>query len=93
MSIYLKDPQAILDYGIDWPPNWMGEAAISSALWVVTPPEPGGIVTLDEAFEGSRTSVRLGGGVPGHVYRVAASVMLSDGRADERSLTLRVEER
>jgi hypothetical protein len=31
--------------------------------------------------------------VPGHVYRVAASVILSDGRADERSLTLRVEER
>jgi hypothetical protein len=93
MSIHLKDPQAILDYGIDWPPNWVGDAAISSVLWVVTPSEPGGIVVQDEVVEDLRTSVRLGGGVPGHVYRVAASVILSDGRADERSLTLRVEER
>lgn len=93
MSIYLKDPQAILDYAIDWPPGWVGGAAISSALWTVTPAESGGVSVQDEAVEGLRASVRLGGGVPGHVYRVAGSVILSDGRVDERSLTLRVEER
>lgn len=93
MSIYLKDPQAILDYAIDWPLGWVGEATIVSALWTVAPGEPDGLTIADETIAGLRTIARLGGGVAGRVYRVAAGVTLSDGRADERSLTLRVEER
>jgi hypothetical protein len=37
--------------------------------------------------------VTLAGGIPGHVYRISNFVTLSDARADERQLTVRVEQR
>ena len=40
-----------------------------------------------------RTVATLAGGVAGHVYRISNRVTMSDGQVDERSMTLRVEER
>ncbi|WP_443028026.1 phage fiber-tail adaptor protein [Sphingopyxis sp. Root1497] len=40
-----------------------------------------------------RCAATLDGGEAGGVYRVTNRVTLSDGQIDERSLTLRVEER
>ena len=45
------------------------------------------------AFEAQRSSVRLNGGVAGRIYRLTNRVTLSDGQVDERSVTMRVEER
>lgn len=92
MSIYLKDPQAEVDYTIDWGGNLVGRT-VAESDWAVSPSEPGGVAILDDAVEQSRTRATLSGGIAGHVYRVTSQVVLSDGRIDERSLTLRVEER
>ena len=40
-----------------------------------------------------RSSARLSGGIVGRVYRLTNRVTLSDGQVDERSVTMRVEER
>lgn len=92
MSLYAKDPGAVVDHAIDWSAYLAGQSVVAS-LWAVTPDEVGGVVVADEAFEAARTSVRLGGGIVGRVYRVTNRVTLSDGQIDERSVTFRVEER
>lgn len=93
MSFYLKDPQARVDYSIDWGPRYLDGQTITASQWTVTPDEDGGVAVDMSSHDLTRTAVTLTGGVPGHVYRVGNRVTLSDGRSDERSLTLRVEER
>ncbi|MDX3885806.1 MAG: hypothetical protein QHC65_15395 [Sphingomonas sp.] len=92
MSIHLKDPDATVDYLIDWGERLEGRS-VTASDWAVVPAEAGGIIIADDAVDGARTRATLSGGVPGHVYRATCQVELSDGRIDERSITLRVEER
>lgn len=92
MSFYLKDPQAIVDYAIDWALYLEGRAIVASA-WSVAPEETGGLAVEETSFEPARTAVRASGGLTGHAYSLANLVTLSDGSSDERSVTLRVEQR
>lgn len=92
MSFYLKDPQSRVDYAIDWSGYLDGQVVAASA-WSVTPVEPGGIALDETSFDLDRTAVTLAGGMAGHVYSITNQVTLSDGRIDQRSVTLRVEER
>ena len=90
MSLIAKDPQARIDYVIDWSAYLAGQSVIASE-WSVHP--AGGLTVEEAAFEPGRTSVRVSGGALGHVYRLTNRVTLSDGQVDERSVTVRVEER
>lgn len=92
MSLHCKDPGARVDHGIDWAAYLAGQSVMASA-WEVAPVEAGGLTVEASAFEAQRTSARLSGGVVGHVYRLTNRVTLSDGQVDERSVTIRVEER
>lgn len=93
MTIFLKDPQAGIDYAVDWGQGYLQGQAITGSAWSVTPDEPGGVQVTGELGNATRTAVTLAGGEPGKVYRVANRVTLSDGRTDERSVTLRIEQR
>jgi hypothetical protein len=93
MATYLKDPDASLDYTIDWGAGYLGTATLTASTWTVTPVEPGGLFIAGQAQSVTRAIVTLNGGVPGHFYHVGNQVVLSDGHADERSLTIRVENR
>ena len=57
------------------------------------PAEGGGVAVEADAVDGLRSSVRLGGGRIGRLYRITNRVTLSDGQVDERSIHIRVEER
>lgn len=92
MSMLCKDPQAVIDQEVDWSAYLAGQMVVASG-WSVAPNEAGGVMVTAEAREPSRTSARLAGGIVGRVYRVTNQVTLSDGQVDERSLTVRVEER
>jgi len=92
MSFYLKDPESRVDYAIDWALYLDGQTIVASD-WSVEPVEEDGIAADEDSFEPGRTAARLSGGVIGHVYTVSNLVTLSDGSADSRSITLRVEER
>jgi hypothetical protein len=92
MSFYLKDPQSLVDYAIDWSP-YLGEQVIETSLWRVDPDEDGGIAAEETSFEPARTAARLAGGRIGHSYSVSNQVTFSDGTTDVRSITLRVEAR
>jgi len=91
MSLYLKDPQARIDHGIDWSASLTSQS-VTDSLWSVSPVEAGGLAVEDGGLEAARARVRLSGGLVGRLYRVTNSVTLSDGQALERSVTFRVEE-
>lgn len=93
MSLYLKDPGARIDYAIDWGEAYLDGQIIAASAWRVEPEEDDGAIVEVSSFDPRRTAATVSGGVPGHVYRIGNRVTLSDGRSDERSLTLRVEER
>ena len=93
MSFYLKDPQSRIDYSIDWGSGYLDGQSLAASQWAVTPQEPDGIAVDEATFDLTRTAATVEGGVVGHVYSVSNRVTFSDGRSDERSITLRVERR
>jgi len=92
MAFYLKDPQSRVDYSIDWT-GYLDGQVVAGSSWAVLPAEAGGVAVDASAFSLDRTAATLTGGKIGHVYSVINEVTLSDGRVDQRSITLRVEER
>lgn len=93
MSLFLKDPGAALDYGVDWADALAADTTLVSAGWAIEPAEAGGLVAAGARIEGAQALVRLSGGRAGQVYRATCRAALSDGSADERTLVIRVEER
>ena len=93
MAFFLKDPGARIDYAVDWGAGYLHGETIAVSDWSVAPVEPGGVVPGSTLFSPTRTGATLEGGLPGQVYRVTNRVTLSDGRTDERSIALRVEQR
>lgn len=89
----VKDPDTRLDYAFDWATAYPEGQAVTGSTWSVTPQDDGGVSVLAGAHDLQRTTVTLEGGISGRVYRVSNRVTLSDGQVDERSMTIRVEER
>lgn len=90
MAIFVKDPAATIDYAIDWSAGYLGGETISTSVWRVMPE---GLAVMASAIAPGRTSVTLAGGDAGAVYRVTNSAAFSDGRSDERTIVVRVEDR
>lgn len=96
MSMFLKDPGSSLDHAVDWGSLYLAGRTIVASEWRLAPDQTGRAqpLTLTAAqLVGGRTSVRIGGGAAGQVYRVVNHVSLSDGNSDERTLVVRVEDR
>ena len=94
MTLLLKDPAAVLDYAIDWGAEYLGvDDALTESSWSVDPDEAGGVVVVESSFDERFATVQAGGGNAGRLYRLANRVVTQTGRADERSIMLRVEQR
>ena len=87
-----KDPQAILDYSLDWRREWLdADDAITASSWSVDPVD--GLVISDQPFTDDTTTVWLSGGMAGSSYTVTNHITTSGGRQDDRSLLVEVIER
>lgn len=93
MGIFLKDPGATLDYSVDWAAGYLDSQTILASDWTVQPAEADGITVSAAIHTTTRTGATLAGGKPGHVYRITNRVIMSDTHSDERTLTVRVEQR
>ena len=93
MTLLLKDPEAALDYAVDWGADYLAGDVLTESSWTVSPAEPGGISILSSRFDLLQSSVEVGGGVPGRVYRLTNHVVTAAEREDSRSIILRVEKR
>ena len=87
-----KDPQAVLDYSVDWTP-WLAEGeTIDASTWTV----PAGVTqeaSPAPSVAGGKTTVWLSGGTAGKAYTVTNHITTSQGRQDDRSFRLEVRDR
>lgn len=90
MSTFTKDPEAVLDYYIDWS-DWLDEDVISTSEWTV----PAGITSVDgkEAATDTITTLWLSGGTAGTAYQLVNHIVTDDGREEDRTLIIVVKER
>ena len=94
MTLLLKDPNAVLDYAIDWGAEYLAtDDLLAESSWSVMPDETDGVVVAGSAIEDRMTTVQAGGGVSGRLYRLVNRVVTQSGRIDERSIVVRVENR
>ena len=92
MSFLLKDPDAVLDYRIDWGADYLAEGELLAASeWSVAPDEAGGITIGGSDFDASTSTAKAAGGVAGHLYNLVNRITTAAGRIDDRSILIRVE--
>lgn len=86
---YTQDPDARLDYTINWEDYLAGEI-IQTSVWAIEDP-PDALLEIDEEVYTSTTAtVWLVGGTVDHVYRVRNRITTSLGRIDDREFLLRI---
>jgi hypothetical protein len=93
MTLLLKDPEAVLDYAVDWGAEYLGGDALTESSWTVVPAESGGLSIVSSRFDLMLSTVQVGGGIAGRIYRLTNHVTTAEGREDSRSIMVRVEKR
>jgi hypothetical protein len=89
VATFTKDPDAVLDYRVDWS-QWLAAGeTITVSTWVV----PAGITKNSDSLAGSAATVWLSGGMAGTTYRVTNRITTNQGRTDDRSMTITVRDR
>ena len=81
----LKDPQATLDYSVEWS-QWLDGDTISTSSWTVTT----GLNNTSESTTTTKATVWLSGGSIGGVYSAVNTITTATGRTDERTITITV---
>ena len=85
LKSYPHDPEAVLDYYLDWGP-WLAGDTIAGSGWVVT-----GTVTIrDSAITGAVTSIWVEGGVDGELIDLTNHITTTGGREEDGTLRLKV---
>jgi hypothetical protein len=93
MTLLLKDPEAALDYAVDWGAEYLAGDTLVQSEWQVSPEEDEGLSVVASASDGKIATVTAAGGVSGHLYQLTNHVVLASGLTDSRSIVLRVENR
>lgn len=93
MTLLLKDPEATLDYSVDWGADYLSDDVLADSSWTVSPDEPGGVTIVSGRFDLLIATVQAEGGIAGRLYRLTNHVVTAAGRSDSRSIMLRVEKR
>jgi hypothetical protein len=88
-SVFIKDPQATLDYSVDWT-LWLASGDyISSVVWTV----PSGLTTVTTSNTNTLATIWLSGGTVGQSYSVQCKITTAGGRIDERTISIIVRQR
>lgn len=90
LRTFIKDPDARLDYTIDWATNgWLGSDTIASVAWTV----PTGLTSDANTSTTTTATIWLLGGTANTDYDVACKITTTAGRTDERTIRLQVRNR
>lgn len=88
LPLYTKDPNAILDYTINWAP-FLGVDTISTSAWIV----PSGITNVTDTKTTTTTTIWLSGGTIGSFYDLTNRIVSVGGRTDDRTIRVRIKDR
>ena len=87
-QIFIKDPDAVLDYIIDWSDDsnpWLATDETISSYTITA--ETGITKDSDNESDGAVT-IWLSGGTAGENYTVACRIVTNAGRTDERTIII-----
>jgi len=84
---FRKDPDAVLDYQIDWE-AWLGSDTISASTWSVS-----GVIQDSATNTTTTTTVWLSGGAVGVDGSATNHITTAAGREEDRTITLSIAER
>ena len=84
-QVFIKDPDAVLDYTIDWS-SWLasGETISSHTITVET-----GIAKDSDSESDGAVTIWLSGGTAGERYDIACKIVTNAARTDERTIIIR----
>ena len=85
---FAKDPDAVLDYAVDWL-RWLAGDEIATSVWIV----PDGLTRVSDAATTTKATVWLSGGTAGQSYTLTNRITTTGGRTEDRSFILKLEER
>lgn len=88
IAVFIKDPEAELDYTIDWS-EWLDTDTIASSSWDV----PTGLTATDDDSTSTTATVWLSEGVDNHNYTITNTIVTAGGRTDSRSFEIKIRER
>lgn len=84
ISLWQKDPNAVLDWEVDWS-QWLATGeTITASTWTV----PTGLTMQSNTFTPTAATVWLSGGTVGNDYVVTNQIATNAGRTDDRSITI-----
>lgn len=89
MSLFVKDPAAVLDYQVSWA-SWVSDGEqITSSSWTVQT----GITKDSDTSTATTATVWLSGGTLGQSYTATNQITTNQGRTDERTIQIVVRDR
>ena len=88
---FVKDPNARLDYVIDWS-AWLDAIGDTITGAEVADPPAGLTVTTPIEFTSSNTTVWIAGGTAGVSYDVTVRITTAGGRVDDRTIVIACKE-
>ena len=91
MTIFIKDPGAVLDYSFDWS-DWL-DSGSSEAISDYTLEADTGITLGSDAEASGVVTVWISGGTAGTTYALRCEIVTDAGRTDERTMIIKVQER
>ena len=80
---FLKDPQDVLDYQIDWS-DWLGTDTISTSAWTVET----GITKDSDTYSDTIAVIWVSGGTAGTSYELVNHIVTTAGREADRTITI-----
>jgi len=86
MKVILIDPDAVLEYFVEWQ-RWLAPFAdqIDTSAWLISPDT---LTRVQEIKTATRATIWLSGAVAGTVYLVTNRIVTLGGRTDDRSFKL-----
>lgn len=80
---FQKDPDAVLDYLVDWT-KWLGTDSIDTSDWIL----PAGITEDSSTNTTTTATIWLSGGTPGVSYSIVNRITTAAGRTDDRTIVV-----
>jgi hypothetical protein len=87
-SRFIKDPDAVLDYQIDWS-DYLDDDTITTSTWTV----PEGIIKDSDTKSDAVATVWLSGGTDGVSYSLVNHIVTDAGREDDRTIVVMIQEK
>jgi hypothetical protein len=89
MTIYtkdfVKDPNAIKDYTVDWS-AWLGTDTIASSTWSI----PAGLIDTSESNTSTKATLWLSGGTVQSDYECFNTITTAGGRTERAMIKIQV---